>query len=58
MFTPWSEFLSACNPFSAQRTRKGRVLVNISRGFVLPPYFDCGLPESEEFLELGALLGL
>lgn len=48
----------ACNSFSAQRTIQGRVLVNISCGFVWPPHFDCGFPESGELRELGALVGL
>ena len=49
-----NSYVPVCNLLSAQRTRKGMALVNISRGFVLPPHFDCGFPESGELLELGA----
>ena len=52
-----NSYMSACYSFSVQRTRKGRVLVNISCGFVWPPQFHCGFPECRELPELRALVG-
>lgn len=53
-----NSYMPACYSFSVQRIRKGRVLVNISCGFVWPSHFHCGFPECRELPELTALVGL
>lgn len=58
LFIGLNSCMSVYNSFSAQITQKGRVLVNISCGFLLPPQLNCGFPESKESLELGTLVGL